>query len=93
MEGKYLEPNHRYLMRLKNKQIPVIYNGWGLWNGHGGEEGLKRHAFTRLDNGEWVFKARAGALSRHYDDCAFAPLHKCTCHARLEMVGRKEVAV
>lgn len=87
MDGTRMEPNTRYLMRVDRKQIPVIYNGWQKWSGQGGEECAKQHAFTRLDTGEWVFKRSARALSKHYDDCVLEH-YNCTCHERLEAVGR-----
>jgi hypothetical protein len=96
MDGTTMEPNVRYLLRIDKKQVPVIYDGWALWSGHGGEEGRKTHAFTRLDTGEWIFKNSARAVSKHYDDCII-PVdgpgmesgYLCRCRARLEAVGRE----
>jgi len=81
MDGTRMIPNARYLLRIKTKQVPVIYNGFAIWTAFEG----KKHAFTRIDTGEWVFKRQARAVSKHYDDCCFmAQEQACTCHQRLE---------
>jgi len=99
MNGKYLEPCKRYLLRIDCHQVPVIYDGWGLWKDHGGEEGIHNHAFTRIDTGEWIFRRTARAISRHYDDCTrfkrYMPGERdedlqCDCQQRLEVLRKPE---
>ena len=85
-----MEPNARYLLRIDRRQVPVIYDGWGLWHGEGGEEGVHRHAFTRIDTGEWVFRRSARAVSKHYDQCVTEDRGSCNCRAKLEALRKPE---
>ena len=85
MDGTLMKDGKRYLMRINKDQVPVTFDGWGLWSGHGGEEGRKQYCFTRLDTGEVIFKPTARAISRHYDGCTLVSRPAtCDCSARLQ---------
>ena len=87
MDKSFLKPNERYLFRLNGRQVPVIYNGWGLWGGHP-EQGRNMHAFTRLDDGQQFFRKSALGVSKHYDDCPVNEFQAaaCNCRAWLEAI-------
>jgi len=93
MKREDMEPNQRYLLRLFGEggpQVPVIYDGYGLWSKQGGEEGKKRNAFTRLDTGDWLFTKTTHLVSRHYDSCVNAGTPgRCNCRAKLESITKE----
>ena len=73
-----------YYLRIKSKQVPVMF--CGFMDGTG--IGSRRLQYKRLDTGETIYRRNAGSVSQHTDECWISggirdPNCKCREHLRL----------
>ena len=65
MQRDSLVVQEGYYLRIKSKQVPVMF--CGFMDGTG--IGSRRLQYKRLDTGETLYRRNAGSVSRHTDEC------------------------
>ena len=68
-----------YYLRIRSKQVPVMF--CGFMDGTG--MGSRRLQYKRLDTGETLYRRNASSVAKHSDECWYAGnSHKPNCECR-----------